>query len=122
VARKTGGANKSLIPILIAGAVVAVGVGAWALISGGGDEAASTPVVQPVEAKPEPAKKEPKADKEPARTRERPRERGRSTDRARTPTVGERDDREEDKKPDRKKKKKKKKKKEPDKPLAPPGV
>jgi hypothetical protein len=127
MATKSGGSNSALVPILVVGAVVVIGGGAWALMSRGGDEP-ETPAVQrdrpaaPARAQDGEDKTGEKAKPE-ARSRDRSRER-RDTrereERKRTPTdVGRDRDRPDTKKKDKKKDKKKKEKK---KPATPPGT
>ena len=116
MAGKSGGSNKALVPIIIAGAVVAVGAAAWALMSGGDEPVAPQTVRAP---KPKVNKPPPKEESKPARTRDRTREVDRGSDRERS--VVDRVDKEEKKKPAKKKKKKRTKKKDPPKPPPPPG-
>ena len=118
MAGKTSGSNKSLVPIIIAGAVIVVGVAAWALMSGGDDQD-SAKTVQAPQPKPKVNKPAPKETSKPARTRDRTRDVDRGSDRERP--VVDRDDEEEKKKPSKKKKKKRTKKKDPPKPPPQPG-
>ncbi|MCP4245568.1 MAG: hypothetical protein GY778_00825 [bacterium] len=47
MAVKSGSSNKALVPLLVVGAVVVVGAGAWALMSGGDEPEAASPVMPP---------------------------------------------------------------------------
>ncbi|MCP4245570.1 MAG: hypothetical protein GY778_00835 [bacterium] len=127
MAAKSGSSNKALIPLLVVGAVVVVGAGAWVLMSG--DEEPETPAVRPpVRAVSEPAPVEPKAAAPKPRSRERTRERtdtaADDSGRRATPTPTKKADDESSKRDKKKKPKKKKpaKKKTPPSAFREPGI
>jgi hypothetical protein len=117
MAGKTGGSNKALIPILVGVAVLAVGFGAWALVSGGGSSEVE-PVARTSKPKKEKAKPRAKTEdnkEKTTRSRKRTRDTG-DAGRERTPTreVAGGDNTDDERQKPKKKKKKKKKKVERD--------
>ena len=112
MAAKSGSSNKALVPLLVVGAVVAVGAGAWALMSGD-EEPETTTVTQTVPAIAQPDRAEttaaaPKPTRRSDRTRVREDDRSDDSRKRAAPTPTKRDD-ENSKKSSKKKGSKKKK-------------